>query len=258
MDWTDDTYASYVKRLRSNISWHDAHDANMHRRIIATSKEVIGVGNPVLRQIAREIRKGTVRDRAADPEGFLRACIRNNGFGTYEETLVYGLVCSGIKDFGEYSAAIDPFLGAADTWAEIDVTVGDSTLFRNLTPEMEEWTFSLLRDDGEPFRIRFGIILLMKYFRTEKYLGRVLDACSGVSKESYYVRIAVAWLLAEYLLPFPDAIYAYLKEDVAGNPHLDRWTHNKAIQKACESFRVPDEMKTALRKLKIKNENGRA
>jgi len=33
---------------------------------------------------------------------------------------------------------------------------------------------------------------------------------------------------------------------------LERWTHNKAIQKAVESYRISDEAKAYLRTLKVK------
>ena len=32
---------------------------------------------------------------------------------------------------------------------------------------------------------------------------------------------------------------------------LDAWTHNKTIQKAAESFRVPEEHKTVLQTLRV-------
>ena len=37
----------------------------------------------------------------------------------------------------------------------------------------------------------------------------------------------------------------YLKET-----KLDNWTYNKALQKICESFRVPKEMKENIKKMK--------
>lgn len=33
---------------------------------------------------------------------------------------------------------------------------------------------------------------------------------------------------------------------------LDDWTHNKAIQKSCESYRITPEQKAYLRTLKVK------
>lgn len=36
------------------------------------------------------------------------------------------------------------------------------------------------------------------------------------------------------------------------NKKLDDWTHNKAIQKAVESYRITDEQKAYLKGLKVK------
>ena len=36
------------------------------------------------------------------------------------------------------------------------------------------------------------------------------------------------------------------------NKILDKWVHNKSIQKAIESYRISDEIKSYLRSLKIK------
>jgi hypothetical protein len=55
-----------------------------------------------------------------------------------------------------------------------------------------------------------------------------------------------AWLFAEALVKQWDTAITFIQ-----NKKLDTWTHNKAIQKACESFRVSDERKDYLRTLKI-------
>ena len=55
-----------------------------------------------------------------------------------------------------------------------------------------------------------------------------------------------AWYFATALAKQYDATIKYIE-----NKKLDTWVHNKAIQKAIESFRVSDEHKEYLRKLKI-------
>ena len=57
----------------------------------------------------------------------------------------------------------------------------------------------------------------------------------------------VAWYFATALAKQYDAALPYLQEE-----HLAVWTHNKAIQKACESYRVAPEQKEDLRRLKKK------
>ena len=56
----------------------------------------------------------------------------------------------------------------------------------------------------------------------------------------------IAWYFATALAKQYDAALPYLREC-----RLDPWTHNKAIQKAIESYRVTDEQKAYLRTLKV-------
>ena len=57
----------------------------------------------------------------------------------------------------------------------------------------------------------------------------------------------IAWYFATALAKQWDAIVPYIE-----NKRLDVWTHNKAIQKAIESYRITPEQKAYLRTLKIK------
>lgn len=56
---------------------------------------------------------------------------------------------------------------------------------------------------------------------------------------------AVAWLIAETLVKFYDTAVNFLKKN-----SLNKKTHNKAIQKACESYRLSKEQKNYLKGLK--------
>ena len=61
----------------------------------------------------------------------------------------------------------------------------------------------------------------------------------------YYVHMAVAWLIAEALVKFYDEAKEFLLKN-----SLDRKTHNKAIQKAVESYRLTEDTKNYLKGLK--------
>ena len=56
-----------------------------------------------------------------------------------------------------------------------------------------------------------------------------------------------AWLFAEALVKQWDATLPFIQDK-----KLDSWTHNEAIEKACESFRVSPEKKEYLKQLKVK------
>ena len=57
-----------------------------------------------------------------------------------------------------------------------------------------------------------------------------------------------AWFYATALAKQYDATIKYIE-----NNKLDKWTHNRTIQKAIESYRVTDEHKEYLKSLKIKD-----
>jgi len=57
----------------------------------------------------------------------------------------------------------------------------------------------------------------------------------------------IAWYFATALCKQWDAVIPFIQEN-----RLDRWTHNKAIQKAVESYRITGEQKQYLRTLRMK------
>ena len=70
-----------------------------------------------------------------------------------------------------------------------------------------------------------------------------------VRSDEYYVNMMIAWYFATALAKQWDDIIPFID-----NRKLATWTHNKAIQKAVESYRITDEQKEYLRTLKIKRD----
>ena len=70
---------------------------------------------------------------------------------------------------------------------------------------------------------------------------------SKLRSSEYYVNMMIAWYFATALAKQYETVFPYIEEQ-----RLDVWTHNKAIQKAIESNRIPPEKKEVLRGLKVK------
>ena len=88
---------------------------------------------------------------------------------------------------------------------------------------------------------------LMKFFLDEDFDTKYLDTVAAVKSDEYYINMMIAWYFATALAKqYDDAI------KVIENRRLDPWTHNKAIQKAIESYRIDKGTKDYLRLLKIK------
>ncbi len=97
------------------------------------------------------------------------------------------------------------------------------------------------------YTVRFGILMLMQHFLDEDFDISYMDRIAEIRSDEYYINMMIAWYFATALAKQPDAAMKVLHDG-----RLDKWTHNKAIQKATESRRITDEMKAYLRTLKIR------
>jgi len=130
-----------------------------------------------------------------------------------------------------------------NNWAVCD-SLNPKIFARNmekLLPIIDGWLNS-----GKTYTVRFSIVMLMKY-RLGDGFNEALKKVSAVSSNDYYVKMAVAWFFAEALVKHYEGAIIYLKEK-----KLDVWTHNKAIQKAIESYRLDSGQKEYLNSLRIK------
>ena len=87
----------------------------------------------------------------------------------------------------------------------------------------------------------------MRYFLDDRFETRHAEAVAGIVSDRYYVRMMQAWYFATALAKQYDAVIPYIEER-----RLEKWTHNKAIQKLKESRRVTDEDKRMLSGLRRK------
>ena len=75
----------------------------------------------------------------------------------------------------------------------------------------------------------------------------VLELVSNINSKYFYVNMAIAWFYSFALIKQYDSTIEYFLDK-----KLDKWIHNKSIQKACESYRIDELKKEYLRSLKIK------
>lgn len=197
-------------------------------------ERVIGVRTPALRALARELR-GTseaAEFTAALPHEY------------YDENNLHGFLLEYIKDFGEAAAAVDAFLPYVDNWATCDLM--SPRAFKKRPPELmekiREWTAS-----ERTYTIRFGIEMLMSHYLDEAFSPEYAELVASLRSEEYYVNMMIAWYFATALAKQWDAALPFIE-----GRRLDRWTHNKTIQKAVESYRITPEQKTYLKTLRIK------
>ena len=194
----------------------------------------IGVRLPQLRAMAKEL-KGT--DEA-------KAFIAVLPHEYFEEYLLHIFIIGYIKDFDEGLAEVERILPYLYSWSHTDsirVKAFDKEP-EKLVPHIERW----LQSD-HPYTVRFGIFCLMNLFLNDRFDPKYPEMVAAVHSDEYYVNMMIAWYFATALAKQYDSAIVYIEEK-----RLDKWTHNKAIQKAIESYRVTDEHKAYLKTLKIK------
>lgn len=194
---------------------------------------VIGVRTPELRRYARQLVK------REDISVFLN----DLPHGYFEENQLHSFIISEIKDYKKCMEQVVRFLPYVDNWATCDQF--SPKVFGKHKPELLEKIRVWICSD-ETYTIRFGLGMLMRHFLDDSFDPSYLDMAAGVRSEEYYVNMMTAWFFATALAKQYDVAVPYIEEH-----RLDKWTHNKTIQKAIESYRITPEQKEYLRSLKI-------
>lgn len=222
------------KFLKENA---DAEFAAFTSRTIPTvdPKSILGIKTPELRALAKELLKS--------PKGAAQKFLSDLPHKYFEENQLHAFVVSGIKDFDLCVAELERFLPFIDNWATCDQT--SPICFKKnraaLLPLIKKWIKS-----ERVYTVRFAIVNLMRHFLDDDFAPEYLEMAVAVRSDEYYIKMAVAWYFAEALAKQWDAALPYIKAK-----RLEVWTHNKAIQKARESFRVSDERKELLAGMKV-------
>ena len=92
----------------------------------------------------------------------------------------------------------------------------------------------------------------MEHFLNEDFDLVYPKIVADIRSDEYYINMMIAWYFATALAKQYDAVLPFIEEK-----RLDVWTHNKAIQKSVESYRITDEQKEYLKSLRIKKETKR-
>lgn len=194
----------------------------------------IGVRVPLLRAFAKDYIK--------DPSH--KEFLQDLPHQYYDENMLHGLLISLKKDYEECIEATDYFLPYIDNWAVCDI-MSPKVFAKHKTELMER--IQLWGKSEQTYTCRFGIEMLMSHYLDKDFKPEYLKIPTAARSEEYYVKMMVAWYFATALAKQWDATIPYIEEKV-----LAPWTHNKTIQKACESYRITPEQKEYLKTLKIK------
>lgn len=205
-----------------------------HSGLCPNTENIIGVRIPVLRKYAKELAKDDFRSYLAS--------IADD---YYEEIMIKGMIIGLARmDVEERLNYISEFVPKIDNWAICD-TFCAGLKFTNKNKDIV-WKFIKKHQNSrKEFELRFLIVMLLDYYITDKYIDEVIKILDKTKHDGYYVKMAIAWTMSVLYVKYPKITMEYLK-----NNTLDDFTYNKALQKIIESYRVSEEDKNIMRKMK--------
>lgn len=208
---------------------------NFSEKLVFTDYKILGVKLPELRKIAKNF---TEEEKVQ----YLNSSLKNK---TFEEIMIYGFVLGSMKvSIVEFLKYFDKFLPFVDNWSICDSCVASFKIIAKnkqiFLPKVEE-----LLSSKNPFFVRVAFVVLLDYYLVDEYLDFIFDKLNSIKLDNYYVKMAQAWLISVCFVKYKNKTLDFLK-----NNFLDEFTHNKAISKICDSFRVLAEDKVMIKSLK--------
>lgn len=204
--------------------------------LVPNSDDIIGVRTPQLRKIAKQISK----------EDYIEFLDKYKP-EYYEEKLIYGLVIGYMKEnLNIRIKYLDKFVPTIDNWAVCDGACNTYKFTNNNLKEMWEYVQKYVDSDKE-FEVRFAVIMLMEYYLIDEYIDKVFEIYNNIKLDKYYVQMGIAWGISEAFVKYEEKTRKFLNKC-----SLDKFTFNKSLQKIIESYRVSEDTKNELRKMKIK------
>lgn len=226
-----------IERIREDLfAMQDLSYRDFHSRLMpdVDKAAVIGVRVPELRKYVKELAK--------DPE--IQEFLDDLPHQYYEENNVHGFLIQQMKEYEKCMEELEKFLPYINNWATCDMT--SPKVFKKHKEELLEAVRRWIASD-HVYTVRYGIGMLMQHYLDEDFREEYPQMVSEIQSEEYYVNMMIAWYFATALAKQYETILPYIEKQ-----KLDVWTHNKTIQKACESYRITSEQKAYLRTLKIK------
>ncbi len=195
---------------------------------------IIGVKVPIIRKLSKEIIKNN------DYKLFLKKLPHKY----VEENMLHGILISMNNNIDEVLLELDRFLPYVDNWAVCDL-IKPQIFKKNLKKVYENiktWIKS-----NEIYKIRFAIVTLLNFYLDDEFNIDINNLVLSINNDDYYVQMAIAWYFSFALIKHWDETIIIFE-----NKKLNKFVHNKSIQKSIESYRLDDNKKGYLKKLKIR------
>ncbi len=221
--------------LNRLLSLQDASYKAFHGKLIPdiNNELIIGVRLPDIRSLAKELVK---QNNYSD---FLDSLPHSY----YEENNLHACILNEIRDIDILFNELERFLPFVDNWATCDSI--RPVILKKHPSRLIEFIYSCLKSERE-FTVRFGIEMLMVHFLDDKFLPQYAFIVSEIKSDKYYINMMIAWYFATALAKQWDSTIGIIEDK-----RLSVWVHNKTVSKACESYRISNDKKEYLKKLRI-------
>ena len=228
-----------IQKIKNDLLlMQDKTYKDFHSKLMPTINpdSIIGIRVPVLRDYAKKLFKENSIES-------LNSFLKNLPHEFYEENNIHAFIIEKINNFDECIFYLENFLPYIDNWATCDML--NPKIFKTNYEKLLEKIYQWINSDSV-YTVRFAIGMLMRYFLDEKFETKYLDLVVSINSKEYYINMMRAWFFATALAKQYEQTFPYIK-----NYSLDKWTHNKTIQKAKESFRITKEQKEELKKFRV-------
>lgn len=223
--------------IRDLFSMGDSKYKEFSSRLIPEidGDRVIGVRIPLLRDYAKKMSEQSIDEFLGELPHYY-----------HEENCLHGyIIGKEKKDVGKVFERLDVFLPYVDNWAVCDTI--SPKIFKKHPKQTLERIKIWIKDAAHPYTVRFAIVTLLGYYLDENFDVSHLETVAATQCGEYYVNMAVAWYFSFALIKQYESAVKFIESG-----RLDKWVHNKSIQKALESFRIDDACKQYLKTLKRK------
>lgn len=221
-----------VKEILSNQA--ESKYQQFMAKLLPGIPNILGVRLPKLRAIAKQLAKENWKD-------YLEHATQDS----FEEVMLQGMVIGYVKgEFEEIVPYIASFIPKINNWSVCDSFCNTLKITKRYPKEMWDFIQPYLKDSKE-YHIRFGVVMLLNYYREEEYVKEALKRMDEIESDAYYVRMGIAWAISMYYVSFPIETMSFLK-----NNHLDDFTYNKTLQKITESLKIDKETKEMIKTMR--------
>ncbi len=219
------------------IQMSDSKYKSFHSNLCPGINNILGIRVPVLREYAKKLIK----------KYSFEELINNIDDEYYEEIMLQGMLIglNSKENFNVIKKYIENYIPKIDNWAICDTFCAGLKIVNQNKENMWGFIKQYLDSDKE-FYLRFAIVIILDYYIEEKYLEEIFRIFNNIQSEYYYVKMAIAWAISICLIKYYDKTINYLKN----NSKIDKWTYNKSLQKAIESYRITKDQKELLKNMK--------